>query len=236
MPLTVEQYLSKRPSQRFAIFRHDVDRKVKNAIEMAEMEADMGIFSTYYFRMVKGVYDPEAIKQIENMGHEIGYHYEVIDKAKGDVSAAIKIFEKELNELRELAEIKTIASHGNPLTRWKNYDLWEDYDFGGYKILGEAYLSIDYSNVTCFTDLNRKWIGERYSLDDYENTRVVIEIKSTVDLIDHIVNDKFDQICILAHPNRWNDDLVDWTRELIFQNIKNIGKNILKIYRSRNQK
>src|SRR6185295_18394049 len=61
---------------KFCVIRHDVDRKPQNALRMAELEHEMKVNATYYFRHKPGVFVPEIISEIENMGHEIGYHYE----------------------------------------------------------------------------------------------------------------------------------------------------------------
>ena len=44
--------------------------------DMAELEAQMGVKASYYFRIGKGSNQPECIKRIAALGHEIGYHYE----------------------------------------------------------------------------------------------------------------------------------------------------------------
>ena len=59
---------------KIVILRHDVDREPANALNMAKLEKSLGIKASYYFRMVKESYDDEIIKQIDEMGHEIGYH------------------------------------------------------------------------------------------------------------------------------------------------------------------
>ena len=61
---------------RCVVIRHDVDRKPGNALLIAKIEKDAGIKASYYFRMVKESYDENVIRQIIDMGHEIGYHYE----------------------------------------------------------------------------------------------------------------------------------------------------------------
>ena len=33
-----------------------------------------------------------------------------------------------------------------------------------------------------------------------------------------------DRIMITVHPQRWSDSFVPWIRELVFQNVKNVGK------------
>ena len=47
---------------KFLIIRHDVDRKPKNALNMAYLESGMDIKSTYYFRSKSHVYIPEIIE------------------------------------------------------------------------------------------------------------------------------------------------------------------------------
>lgn len=58
------------------VIRHDVDRLPGNSLVIAEIENDAGIKASYYFRIVKESYDEDIIRQIAEMGHEIGYHYE----------------------------------------------------------------------------------------------------------------------------------------------------------------
>jgi len=80
-PLTVESYLTgKQHNSKFIVLRHDIDRKPKNALRMAELEHELGIQSTYYFR-VPYTFKPDIIGKIHDLGHEVGYHYEVLSKA-----------------------------------------------------------------------------------------------------------------------------------------------------------
>ncbi len=65
----------------FAMMRHDIDRKPENALFTAWIEAESGIRATYYFRRYGSAFRPEIMKEIEGMGHEVGYHYEVLGKA-----------------------------------------------------------------------------------------------------------------------------------------------------------
>ena len=160
---TVADYLpskSTKHPKKTIILRHDVDRNAKHALGTAKIENKLGIKSTYYFRTIPNVFVPKIIKKIHAMGHEIGYHYEVLDRASGNFEKAIKLFEHELENFRKICDIKTICMHGNPLTSWDNRDLWKKYDFRDYGITGEAYLSIDYDKVMYFTDTGRSWSGK----------------------------------------------------------------------------
>lgn len=232
-PLTIHDYLKQNHNEKSIILRHDVDRKPIRAQKMAQTEHEFGIKSTYYFRTVKEVFQPRIIKQIAGFGHEIGYHYEVLDKAKGDITEAIEIFEQELKDLREIADVTTICMHGNPLTSWVNRDIWKEHNFNDFDIIGEAYLSIDYTKVPYFTDTGRSWNSSKYSIKDVVQTDIYSgKIKSTDALIGLIKNESQKNICILTHPNRWTDNFGDWFTELIWQNIKNIGKTVIKSRRA----
>lgn len=220
-PRTVASYLIEHPVGNVVILRHDVDRKPESALRMAELENYLGIASTYYFRMKKGVFKPEIIREIAGMGHEVGYHYEVLDKAKGDFERAIKIFEEELERFREFCEVKTVCMHGNPLTPWVNKDLWERYDFKEFGIIGEPYISIDYNKVLYLSDTGRTW-STKFSLKDAKAKG--IDVKSTDDVIKLLKDGAAEQVCILTHPNRWSDDFGDWLIELLGQSVKNVGK------------
>ena len=119
-----EYFRQKQDTQTFIILRHDVDRRPENALRMALIESSFGIHSTYYFRITKNVFNKAIIKEIAGLGHEIGYHYEVMDKAHGDIKLAERIFDLELTKLRMLADVWTVCMHGNPLSPWDNRDFW----------------------------------------------------------------------------------------------------------------
>ena len=232
-PMTVKSYLMQNPSGRIVIMRHDVDRKPESALRMAELEKEMGIKSTYYFRMKKGVFRKDIIKKIASMGHEIGYHYEVLDKAKGNFEKAIRIFEEELKAFRKIYDVKTICMHGNPLSKWINRDLWSVYDFRNFDIIGEPYISINYKKVLYLTDTGRNW-STKFSVKDVISVngekRINMRVKSTDDVIKLIERGCAEQICILVHPERWSNGLNAWLRELLWQNLKNIGKGAIILF------
>ncbi|AKB69088.1 polysaccharide deacetylase family protein [Methanosarcina mazei] len=242
---TVYDFLKNEP-ENCIILRHDVDRAVNRNLAMAKLEHRYGIKSTYYFRHIEETFKPEIIRQMARMGHEIGFHYEVMDKANGDMDRAIEIFKKELEDLRKAAEkvteINTVCMHGNPLKPWSNRDLWKKYDFRDFGLIGEPYLSIDYNKVFYLTDTGRTWADLKIRVKDTIDNPGANEksdlrsISSTDDVIRLIQTEKFSQICLLVHPNRWCEDLGGWTKELLFQNVKNVGKAGIVWYRSRARK
>ena len=233
VPLTVERYITEPTLNKFIILRHDVDKKPENALQMAKIENERGISATYYFRAIKKVFKPEIIKEIAGLGHEMGYHYEVLVKAKGDRKKAIEIFKRELNEFREICDIKTICMHGNSLSRWDNRDLWKEYDFRDFGIIGEAYLSIDFKKVMYLSDSGGCWNNQRLRVKDIVDSNSIqsLKIRNTNDVIELVKNEGAEKMCILAHPDRWNDCFSIWLYEFASKKIRNVGKAGIVWYR-----
>ncbi|WP_406661215.1 hypothetical protein V7O66_01460 [Methanolobus sp. ZRKC3] len=239
---TVYDYLLSE-QKKCVILRHDVDREIERAMEMAQLEYEYDITSTYYFRHTKDVFKPKIIEKIADMGHEIGFHYEVMDKAKGDPEKAIDIFKNELEDMREISNVATICMHGNPLASWSNRDLWGKYNFKDFGIIGEPYLSINYNEVFYLTDTGRTWANMNIRVKDVVDTSYkgknhlsVGKISSTEDVSNLILSEKIPKICVLVHPNRWCNDTYGWTKEFILQNLKNVGKAGIVLYRSKSNK
>ena len=228
-PVTVYQYLTEPPAGRVVVLRHDVDRKPENALAMAELEHDLGICSTYYFRH-PATFVPETIREIETLGHEVGYHYEVLAKAKGDCDAAIGLFARELAELREICDVRTICMHGSPLSRHDNRDLWKEYDFREFGIAGEAYLSMAGKGLRYLTDTGRNWGGKHSVRDAMPGAGAVLpSVATTDDLIDWIASAGEEGLYLTVHPERWAVNEVEWAASYMKDLVMNAGKMILML-------
>ena len=94
-PVRVDEYLTEKKisDNPKMILRHDVDRLPNQALKIAKIENDLGITSTYYFRSIRSVFKEDLIVSISNLGHEIGYHYEVLANNNGDKKKALIAFE-----------------------------------------------------------------------------------------------------------------------------------------------
>jgi hypothetical protein len=272
---------------RCVVIRHDVDRKPGNALVIAKIEKDAGIKASYYFRMVKESYDENIIRQIMDMGHEIGYHYEnlsEISKQKREIrkqnrenrneergkrekefrdkllELAIEKFELNLRRLRKLYPVKTICMHGSPLSKYDNKKMWEKYDYKDYGIIADPSFDIDYNEVFYITDTGRSWNKSIASIRDkvnrqttedgrqkteFRGQRIVVggqktevekrrngfenlRFHSTFDIIEAAEKGLLpDKMMINTHPQRWTDDPVEWTKELVWQNVKNMIKKFI---------
>lgn len=210
-PVTMTEYLSSKSlPKRFALMRHDVDRTPYNSLKTARIESELGIKATYYFRATKNVFIPKIIKEIADMGHEIGYHYEVLSEAGGDYSKAIKLFDQHLSEFREICDINTICMHGRPLSKFDNRDLWKVHDFRKFDILGEAYLSAG-KELNYFSDTGRGWSSKNNIRDFIPGKTQDISVDTTSELIKLIDSKKLNNFYILTHPHRWSSSIFDWS-------------------------
>lgn len=233
--------------QSIVILRHDVDRSPKNALKIAQIENSLGISGTYYFRITPESYNLEIMNKILNMGHEIGYHYEDIDLINSKlriengellkrnsekyreilIDMAYESFCKNLVMLRRNFDIKTICMHGSPKSKYDNRIIWEKYNYKDLGIIGEPYYDIDWNEFAYFTDTGRRWNGNSVSIRDKVNSRYNFNFKTTQQIIDNI--DKLpNKVMFTVHPERWNDSIIPWVRELVWQNVKNqVKKNVV---------
>ena len=76
------------------VLRHDIDKKILNALKFAQLEYSMNVTASYYFRITHGSFDSKIINQVSDLGHEIGYHYE-------DIALAYKIIKNKKHKINK---------------------------------------------------------------------------------------------------------------------------------------
>lgn len=255
--LTVEEYLRRRPApeqtasvtetgptttqpqtdgrgelpEKFVILRHDIDRKPRNALSMARLEAEHGIQGTYYVRTIGKTFKPDIIRRIAALGHEVGYHFEDLDRADGDKQAALESFETELARLRSIVDVDTVCMHGNPLSPHDNRDMWTEAEFSEYKLLGEAYLSADFTDLTYFSDTGRTWEDGALKIKDHTmgEGEKSVQVATTFELIGLLLTEEIDHAYILVHPNRWAGSYPEYISEQAKDTAVNIVKRGLNL-------
>lgn len=213
------------PHPRTILLRHDVDDRKLHSLEFAKIQHEMGIRGTYYFRMVPESFDPVVIREIHQLGHEVGYHYEDMDFAHGDPHKAVGLFEQHLDKLRALVPVTTICMHGSPRSKFDNKDVWKHYNYRDYGIIGEPYFDLDFRKMFYLTDTGRRWDGQAVSVRDKVDLAEDLTFHSTQEIIDHIASGRFPEtVMINFHPQRWTDDPGLWLREKYIQHAKNFVK------------
>lgn len=251
---TFAEYL-KAPKEKVVILRHDVDRLPENALIFARIQFKLGIRGSYYFRSVNESWNDEIIREISNMGHEVGYHYENLTSVSKYAKLAncknnpdhilnlgLLDFKNQLTRLRKLVPVETICMHGSPISKYDSKDLWEKYNYSVFDIIGEPYFDLDFRKVFYLTDTGRRWDGFNVSvrdkINDYQkkwNTKGLC-FRTSFDVLKALEEDMLPfKIMITFHPQRWNDLNLAWCKELIYQNLKNpVKKGLIHFRKLRN--
>ena len=221
--------------------RHDVDLLPENSLRIAQIESGLDLSATYYFRMVPESYNEEIIREIADLGHTIGYHYESLTTCNGNVGAAYNDFCQNLDKLRQLAPITRICMHGSPKSQWDSRDIWKHYDYHVLGIDYEPYFDTDFSKTLYITDTGRRWDGYNVSVrdkipqfqDQWESQGLTFH--TTDDIISQLTNSNSPLmqshlgILITTHPQRWNPIGVQYFKEFCTQMVKNCVKRFIEI-------
>jgi hypothetical protein len=223
---TVYNWYKENPKKGLLI-RHDIDRWAENSLDIATLENDFNIKTTYYFRKTKDSFKPNIINEIARLGHEIGYHYEDLSLANGNFEKAKELFSFHLSRLREIADVKTCAMHGRPFSKYDNRDLWGKFQLKDFDLDSEAFLSIDYSDTYYFTDTGRSWAENSANLRDKVKTNKIADISSTNELIEFIYNNPDEKIALVVHTERWPKSYYGYVKSKITDGVINIAKGML---------
>ena len=206
---------------RHGVLRHDVDRRPGRAVAMAELERDLGARATYYFRAVPESWDVAAVERIASLGHEVGYHYEDLTLARGDMDRAVELFEAHLARFREVVPIRTLCMHGSPRTPWDNRQIWDAIDYRDYGLVAEPYFDVDFQRTLYATDTGRAWNDRRVSRRDHVASPHERPFTSTAELAAFIRDGHApDRVMVSTHPERWTDSWAGWAQEKAVQAVK----------------
>lgn len=182
------------PPSKAALLRFDVERAVQHHTDVAQHLGRTGIPATFFFHTRRGSYDAEAIRAIQDFGHEIGYHHECLDRCHGDFGQARDLFLREVDLFRKAGfALQIVCGHGEaglPRNGYKaNWDIFERYPdlLQEAGLRGEVYL----------------WIRQTspfYASDTFKNYRRFWDIlAATKD------NDARPAM-IVAHLHRWRSN------------------------------
>jgi hypothetical protein len=211
----------------FVLLRHDVETRPRHALRLAEIERAKGLSATYFFRARGGGFPDAVIARLRALGHDAGYHYETLARARGDVARALSLFARDLERLRRTGPVRLASMHGSPLTPWDNRDIWRDARPADFGLAGEVYRDIDYADVRYFSDTGRTWHPTRHNLRDHVGAPPDAVCDSTDELIALVRARRFPRLCLLAHPDRWSASTLDWTMRAARDVVENGIKDVL---------
>ena len=234
---TFEQFLSQPADGKVVVLRHDVDELAGNALKIAQLEHKLNVNATYYFRIVKQSNNAQVIKQIVEFGHEIGYHYEDLNMAEGNMEKAEKNFAKNLEYFRSFYPVRTVAMHGSSSGKFDNRDFWNQHKLADYGLIGEPYLSVDFTKIFYLTDTGYAWDGGKYAVRDVVENHFGITFHSTSQVVEAIQQGTFPKKCMILAHTLWTDSLLQWInlhlREFFRNRVKQLSQRsalVKKIY------
>jgi len=190
--------------EEFFLLRHDVDFSPEAALNMAELEANMGIKATYFILFSSphyNLFDNEHIlfpRKLSQLGHEVGLHYDLKVFETFNNKSPLEILEIQSETLSTLAgaEVKSIAMHNPSLS---GDDLFRETKFLN------AYSDQFTRKISYFSDSCGAWRDE---------------------FVNHIENQNIPpQMQLLIHPFFWGPTSLNrWETLDLF--IKNKEKSL----------
>ncbi len=225
----------------YLVLKHDVETDVKKAYDIAKLENAYNHRGSYYVQayLLNDAENLRLLSLMQDMGHEISYHHDVMDSNKGDIQRAEEEFEfnKNLFETNGF-EIHTVCQHGNPIVERVGYT--SNRDFFRNKQVSETYSSIcdimvNYKNgyktdYKYFSDAGRQFnlIYDPINNDIINSDDKNVCFSNLDELIEALSEDTGNIISI--HPHRWiHSALIYIVKAAVFRVIKSVAKALVKI-------
>jgi hypothetical protein len=191
------------------ILRHDVDQHAGSALTMSDIEVELGVRSTWYFRWRTA--RPAVIEELRRRGGQVGLHYETLsrealrDPEAVGPGAGLEAPRRRLRE--EIATfaalhgpIRSVAAHGDTrIPSVHNGDLLRDEEWSDY--------GIDYdANDAMRRHALAAWLTDRSSAEGGWS-----EDLDPFALLDR----RQSPILCLTHPNNWVSGVALWQDRLL---------------------
>lgn len=214
--------------RKYVILRHDVDELANNALKFARIEKELGIKATYYFRIVDQSNRPDVIREITRLGHEIVYHYEDLAFAHGDLQEAKRTFENHLAYFRSFYPVQTVCMHGSSTSKYDNKKIFQSFPLSDFNLIGEPYISTDFTKVFYLTDTGYAWDGGKYAARDIVENHFEKSFHTTKQVISVIQSGMFPQCCLMLAHTLWTDNIWQWfglhLREFVRNRVKVLAR------------
>jgi len=162
--------------------RHDVDLSLIDALAMAEIEADVGVQSTYCVHLSSPLYNPfdrentAAIQDIQSLGHDIALHFSSHNYWEGKEPSTAAV---EMRVQKEIAALEAVTDDLSEAVSFHRPPEWAlDAEFESFI---NTYSPRYFSEITYISESSQRW---RTDPPDFENFP--------------------DRAQILVHPGLWS--------------------------------
>jgi len=192
--------------ERTVVLRHDVDADAAGARRMSDIERDLGLCSTFYFRW--STLDLRVVESVRRNGSHIGFHYETLTRyaleqhlsspaaiTEDVLEASRRILKEEIARFRDLVgECRSVAAHGDLRARLigrTNDCLLAGERYSDYGILYSA----DDPSVLNHVD---GWVADDDGSDGYRRAGVRFQ---------QALEGRHAVLLFNSHPNHWGAGL-----------------------------
>ena len=208
--IRINEIPQQSPNQSWVAIKHDVEANVEKAFELAKIENAHNIRATYYIQAYLLEDNVALLNKISDLGHEVSYHYDVLDANNGNIQLALKEFTSNVSRFEELGfQINSVCPHGNPLLIRDGWSSNKDFfrNRNVVKLFPNIFDVVIQANdiiknkFLYISDAGYSWkiIGNIDSNDisDAED----IEIASSGELAELMKS--FNNVILSSHPHRW---------------------------------
>lgn len=239
--MPADSVLKNDGNKQYLILKHDVETNVSKAYKIAQIEHKYGHKGSYYVQayLLKDGKNTQFLTEMKKMGHEISYHYDVMDSNQGDIDRAIIEFSENLENFKANGFIcTTVCQHGNPVVKRSGYHSNRDF-FRNIKVKNKypelADIMVDFKHKArteylYFSDAGRKFnlIYDPINNDIINSEDKNISYNDLTEVVDQI--DNGDNCIISIHPHRWSKSRIDYlVRTYLFKVIKWSAKQMSKV-------
>lgn len=211
--ITAREALSIPIKKQFIIFKHDVETNPSQALLLARIEHKYKIRGTFYVQayLLDDPANISILREIENLNHEVSYHYDVLDENNGDFTKAKLDFQYNLAKFKAAGfNVVTVCQHGNPIKSRVGYT--SNRDFFRNPSISLSYQEISDIVVNFKDRLGLDYLyvsdaGYQWSIiaDPENNDRIKgmadIRLSGFSDILNELNNGK--SVIISTHPHRW---------------------------------
>lgn len=223
---------------RFVNLKHDVESQPQKALDLARIEHKYGHCATYYVQAYLMTESNKSIfQEIQKLGHEVTYHHDVIDGAKGELAKAISIYTTNIDKFKSLGfNVQTVCQHGNPVSDYDNRDFFRsrlvqenfpnhsDIMVDFMHKIGQKYIYI--SDV----GMSFKIVTDPLNLEKRSESEKYIILGDLNHVINELQSNPNASYIVSAHPHRYNKSLLKSTmRKYFFKFIKVVAKTLFLI-------
>lgn len=223
---------------RFVNLKHDVESKPEKALVLAKIEHKYGHCATYYVQAYLMTKENQFLfQQIQEMGHEVTYHHDVIDGANGILEDAVSIYKRNVQIFSDLGfNVHTVCQHGNPISDFENRDFFRSEivqkEFPNHSDIMVDFMEKTRQKYVYISDVGMsfKIVTDPINSDKLPEERKYVVLGNLENVVAELSRNMKLSYIISAHPHRYNKSLFKaMVRKCFFNTIRAIAKILFLI-------